>query len=210
MQSAIGRYLTTFLLLSASCFAQSACTTYFTVVLKDRLNNVKQGLSAEDQKWFQSKMVKKYSGLCYAPPAPSIPLVLYVWAAPATYHGNRVITDTATHSAPVSGTVTDDTVGSPTYGQEVGTIQGQTETTTSSSAVVPYSVDYLVLTLSVERRNPAGGFTVLHNFQGKTLCRAMYGVCISNRHPRHALIEDALKWIHAGGLSDPMQSVQPN
>jgi len=56
----------------------------------------------------------------------------------------------------------------------------------------------------------AGGWTVLHNFQGKTLCRAMYGMCISNRHPRHALIEDALKWMHAGGLTDPLQGVQPN
>jgi hypothetical protein len=38
----------------------------------------------------------------------------------------------------------------------------------------------------------------------------MYGVPLGGRghHPVKALIEDAVKWLHAGGLEDPLQSVR--
>lgn len=52
--------------------------------------------------------------------------------------------------------------------------------------------------LSFERKEHEGKFTVLHNFR-ETDCP----IC----HPKHAVIEDAVKWIAAGGMNDQLQSV---
>jgi hypothetical protein len=40
--------------------------------------------------------------------------------------------------------------------------------------------------------------------------RTMYGIPLGGRghHPEKALIEDAVKWMSAGGLSNPYQSAQ--
>ncbi len=44
---------------SAQVKAKTSCA-YFTVVTRDKLNNVKQGLSPADVKWFQKSFAKKY------------------------------------------------------------------------------------------------------------------------------------------------------
>jgi hypothetical protein len=189
---------------SASAQTKSSCI-YFTVVMKDRLDNVKQGLSADDVKWFQKKLAKKYPGVCYAEPASTVPVVFYVTVTPDVYHGTRVVNNTSTQSNPVSGTVTDSS-------GNTSQVNGTVETTTTTSTAVPYSVPYGIYTLSVERRTSDGKFDVVHRFQQRGLYGTLYGIPLGGRghHPVHAVIEDAAKWVSSGGLADPTQSVIGN
>lgn len=178
--------------------------TYFTVVTKDKLDNIKQGLSADDVNWFQKSFAKKYPNVCYADPAETVPIVFYITVTPDVYHGTRVVNQTSTHSDPVSGTITDD-------GGNTARVSGTVETTSTSSTAVPYSVEYGIFTLSVERRKNDGQFDVVHRFQQKGLYRVLYGIPLGGRghHPVHAVIEDAAKWVNSGGLTDPRQSALP-
>jgi hypothetical protein len=185
----------------ASELHSSSSCTYFTVVTRDKLNNVKQGISVDDLKWFQKTFSKKYPSVCYAEPGPTVPIIFYITVTPDVYHGTQVVNQTSTHSDPVSGTVTD---------QEGNTSQvsGTVESTTTSSTAVPYSVEYGIYTLSVERRKSDGQVDVVHRFQQKGLYRVLYGIPLGGRghHPIHAVIEDAAKWVGGGGLTDPKQS----
>jgi hypothetical protein len=184
---------------ASACFVQAAppagCTE-FTVVKKDTLGNVDQGLNADDQKWIADKFTKKFPGICYAEPRTDVRIVFFVAVTPATYHGSRVVTSTS--ESPVRGTVTD---------QDGNVSQVQGTTTTSSSTAVPYSVDYGLFTLSIERRGDDGKYMVLRRFQQKGLYRTMYGIPLGGRghHPFRAVMEDALNWItKGGGLNDAL------
>ena len=86
-------------------------------------------------------------------------------------------------------------------------VSGTVESTTTSSTAVPYSVEYGIYTLSVERRRSDGQFDVVHRFQQKGLYNTLYGIPLGGRghHPVHAVIEDAAKWVGGGGLTDPKQ-----
>jgi hypothetical protein len=177
-------------------FGQSpttSCKVHFSVVRKDALNNVQQGLVGDDLKWMQTKMAKKYPPVCYVPPDPTVPVVFYIALAKDIYHGTRTV---AQH-----GTVTDSTIGSDTYGQTVAT--------TETDQQVPYSSPYTILTLSVETQPGGKGesWTVRQTFQNNSLHRELYGVAVTNRHPYHLLIEQAMQWVQNGGLDNPLQSV---
>ncbi|MGA7967028.1 MAG: hypothetical protein WA800_16790 [Terriglobales bacterium] len=177
------------------------CTTTYSVIQEDRLGNVQQGISkSKDLKWANKDLEKKYPDVCYAAPDPSVKTVFLITVAPATYNGTRVVTTTDT--TPTSGTVTD------TSGQQVGTYEG-TQTSTSSTAV-PYSFEYGKFVLTVETFGADGKPVVRRRFQQNGIYRTMYGVPLGGRghHPAKALIEDAVKWIHAGGLDDPLQGVR--
>jgi len=185
----------------ASAQPKPSCTP-FTVVTKDKLNNITQGLSPDDVKWFRQKVAKKYPGACYVEPTPTVAVVFFITVTPDVYHGTRVVNDTSTHSDPVSGTVTEQD-GSTSQ------VSGTVETTTTSSTAVPYSVPYGIYTLSVERRRSDGKFDVARRFQQKGLYNTLYGIPLGGKghHPVHTVIEDAAKWINSGGLSDPLQGV---
>jgi hypothetical protein len=176
------------------------CATTFSVIQEDTLGNVRQGISkAKDLKWADKDLEKKYPDVCYAAPDPSVKTVFVITVAPATYNGTRVVTTTDT--TPTSGTVTDTDGNTATY-------QG-TQTSTSSTAV-PYSFEYGKFMLTVETFGADGKPVVRRKFQQNGIYRTMYGVPLGGRghHPAKALIEDAVKWIHAGGLDDPLQSVR--
>jgi len=176
------------------------CATTYSVIQEDTLGNVRQGISkAKDLKWADKDLEKKYPDVCYAAPDPSVKTVFVITVAPATYNGTRVVTTTDT--TPTSGTVTDTDGNTATY-------QG-TQTTTSSTAV-PYSFEYGKFMLTVETFGADGKPVVHRRFQQNGIYRTMYGVPLGGRghHPAKALIEDAVKWIHAGGLDDPFQSVR--
>lgn len=183
------------LILVVSAAAQSDCHTYFSVVWKDHLNNVKQGLSKDDVKWMQKKMQKKYPGICYAAPDPSVHLVFYISMTQDTYHGYR--TETETHSEPINGEVTDQNGNS-------AEISGNQQVTTSKT--VPQSFDYPIFTLSIETMTNGSKWIVRHNFQKKGICHTLYGVPI-HCHTSRYVIEDAIKWIRDGGLNDRLQTV---
>jgi hypothetical protein len=198
-----GRLSVFHLFFLASAWAQTnpSCTA-ITVVSRDELNNVKQGLSADNVKWFQKKFGKKFPHICYADPAPTVSIVLYVTVTPDIYHGTRVVNQTSTQSDPVNGTVTD-------QNGNISQVNGTVETTQTSSTAVPYSFEYGIFTLSVERRLGDGKFDVLHTFQQRGIYNTLYGIPLGGRghHPVHALVEDAVKWVSDGGLTDPKQSV---
>lgn len=177
--------------------------TYFTVVTQDELGNLRQGLSAENVKWFQKTFAKKYPGVCYAEPGPTVPVVFYITITPDVYHGTRIVNDTSTQTNPVHATVTD-------RRGNTAEIDGTVNTTTTNSTAVPYSVDYGIYTLSVQRRRMNGQFDVAHRFQQKGLYMALWGVIpLGGRghHPLHALISDAVKWVDQVGLADQGQGV---
>lgn len=182
--------------------AQAQHCTYFTVVTVDKLNNVKQGLSADGLRWFEKNLAKKYPGACYVAPVPSVPIIFYITVAPAVYHGTRVVQQSSTESNPISGTVT---------GQDGTTsqIDATERATTTSSTAVPYTVEYGIYTLSIERRRSDGTFQVEHRFQQKGLYNRLYGIPLGGRghHPVHAIVEDAARWIDRGGLLDQTQGV---
>ena len=176
------------------------CATTYSVIQEDTLGNVRQGISkAKDLKWADKDLEKKYPDVCYAAPDPSVKTVFVITVAPATYNGTRVVTSTDT--TPTSGTVTDTDGNTATY-------QG-TQTTTSSTAV-PYSFEYGKFMLTVETFGADGKPVVHRRFQQNGIYRTMYGVPLGGRghHPAKALIEDAVKWIHTGGLDDPLQGVR--
>jgi hypothetical protein len=176
------------------------CATTYSVIQEDTLGNVRQGISkAKDLKWADKDLEKKYPDVCYAAPDPSVKTVFVITVAPATYNGTRVVTTTDT--TPTSGTVTDTDGNTATY-------QG-TQTTTSSTAV-PYSFEYGKFMLTVETFDADGKPVMRRRFQQNGIYRTMYGVPLGGRghHPAKALIEDAVKWIHSGGLDDPLQSVR--
>lgn len=193
------------LLLTSLSFAQ--CKVTFSVVVKDNLNNVRQGFGPKTFEWFQKKMTRKYPDVCYSTGTP--PVVLFFSAKPDTYHGIRHYSTSETHNNPVNGTVTDTTPGSPTYGQQVGEVSGNVQTTTTTEHADPYEVDYDRLYLSVELAQPDQSWKVMHNFSGKTLHPTMYGICTHNCHPAYKMVEEAVKWLHDGGLNDSTQTVLP-
>jgi len=176
------------------------CATTYSVIQEDTLGNVQQGISkSKDLKWADKDLEKKYPDVCYAAPDPSVKTVFVITVAPATYNGTRVVTNTDT--TPTSGTVTDTDGNTATY-------QG-TQTTTTSTAV-PYSFEYGKFMLTVETFDSDGKPVVRRRFQQNGIYRTMYGVPLGGRghHPAKALIEDAVKWIHTGGLDDSLQSVR--
>jgi hypothetical protein len=176
------------------------CATTYSVIQEDTLGNVQQGISkSKDLKWADKDLEKKYPDVCYAAPNPSVKTVFVITVAPATYNGTKVVTNTDT--TPTSGTVTDTDGNTATY-------QG-TQTTTTSTAV-PYSFDYGKFMLTVETFGADGKPVVRRRFQQNGIYRTMYGVPLGGRghHPAKALIEDAVKWIHTGGLDDSLQSVR--
>ncbi len=181
------------------------CKVNFSVVTKDKLGNLKQGLSAKQQKDIAKTLSKKYPGICYVAPAPNVSLVFFVSISTSTYHGSRTETNTSTKDVPVHGTITDE------YSQPVGDVDGTVTQTTTTESTVPVQFDYPVGLLSIEQAQPDGTYKVLHRLQKKGICPSYAGICVANRHPFDSLIEDGAKWIYAGGLTDPLQSVaSPN
>jgi hypothetical protein len=145
----------------------------------------------------------KFPGVCYAEPAPNIPVVFYITVAPDVYHGTQIVRHTSTDSNPVTGTVVD-------RSGNTSDISGTVDTTTTTSTAVPYSVEYGIYTLSVQRRRSDGKFDVARRFQQKGLYNRIYGIGYGKgHHPTHTVIEDAVKWVNEGGLMDPKQSVLP-
>lgn len=191
--------------------ARPRCATVYSVVQKDTLGNIQQGLGKEKNlNWAMKDLEKKYPDVCYAPPDPSVKTVFFITITPATYHGTKVETQTESHETPTSGTVTDTTPGSDTYGQQVGTYEGTQTTTSTSSTAVPYSFEYGRFLLTIETFGADGKPVARHRFQQNGIYHTMYGIPLGGRghHPAKALIEDAVKWIHEGGLENPLQSAQ--
>jgi hypothetical protein len=169
------------------------------VVTVDTLKNLKQGSSPKDQEWFRKDVAKEYPGICYAPPSDAIRFVFYVTVSPATYHGTSIVRSQSRTDNPVSGTITNED-GSTSQ------VNGTVQSTSTTSTAVPYSKDYGIYTLDLDRRMVDGKYEVAQRFRQKGLYSTMYGIPLGGKghHPVHAVIEEATKWISAGGLSNPL------
>jgi hypothetical protein len=187
------KVLALLVLLCSSAYGQqlanspaSGCVVSFAVATQDTLKNMKWGLSAKDVEW-ANKLLKKYPGVCYTNSTSQAHAVLFITVTPDTYHGTRTVTETSTTTSASDSTK---------------------DSTTTSSHEVPYSVDYGIFTLLVERVQPDGNLKTPQTFQQRGLYNEIYGIPLGGRghHPAHAVIEDAVKWLSAGGLTDPDQS----
>jgi len=183
------------------------CATTYSIIVVDRLGNTEARLSdAKIMKWVDKDLEKKYPDVCYEayrdPTTDPTPIKAFftLTVTPATYYGTRVVTNST--QTPTSGTIND------TSGQRVGSYEG-TQTSTSS-AVVPYSFDYGRFMLTVETLGDDGNPVVRRRFEQNGIYRTMAGIPLGGRghHPGKALIEDAVKWVHAGGLEDASQSAR--
>lgn len=83
------RFAVLLLLTTLASAETHPCKTQFSVIWRDSLNNVIQGLSPENEKWMREKMAKKYPDVCYLPPTKRPPLVLWITMSPATYQGTK-------------------------------------------------------------------------------------------------------------------------
>lgn len=171
------------------------CVITYSIIEKDTLGNVNQGASGKTLKWLTDDLERKYPGVCYALPSPNVRTVLLITVAPAVYHGTRLISN----NEDTTGHISDTDGNSATYSG-----------TTTSTTAVPYSFDYGKYMLTVETLGPNEKVTVNRRFAQDGIYRTMYGIPLGGRghHPAKALIEDAVKWISAGGLSNPYQSAQ--
>jgi hypothetical protein len=183
------------------------CATLYSIIQEDKLGNVQQGTTQpKSLKWLDGDLKKKYPDVCYAQPNPSVKTVFYITVTPDTYHGTRVVTNrsTTTHDDPVSGTIRDDDGNTATM---EGTVQ--TTTTSTSSTAVPYSFEYGKFMLTIETVGEDGKPVVRHRFEQDGLYRTFYGFGGGRgKHPQRALIEDAVKWVHEGGLENPFQGAK--
>jgi hypothetical protein len=176
------------------------------MVSEDTLQNINQGLLAsgfkekDGLKWLE-KMYKKYPDVCYVAPNTRESIVFLIIATPAVYHGTQIETQTHNTRSTTSGTVTDSEGNS-------ADIDATSTGTTESSVAVPYEVNYSSFTLTVERKAGNGNFVALRRFRVEGLYHYAYGVSWGKgKHPIANVMEDAIKWIHEGGLSNPAQSI---
>lgn len=179
------------------------CQTKITVVTEDHLNNITQGLSKKEAKWFERKIEQKYPDVCYVAPAPHVALVFFIAVTPAVYHGTRVVRNTETHDAPVNATVND-------QNGNTSNITGTVQQTTTTSMAVPYAHNYSAYTLSIEEIHPDGTAKVLRRFQQAELVLTLsFSTKGANDKRFRRVIEEAARWVHEGGLTNPLETVAP-
>lgn len=194
----------------------ASCKMFYSVLEEDALNNVNQGLVAtfstsgtysskekspqeavkDAAKWLK-QMAKKYPDVCYASPNTTESVEFVIMTSRAVYHGTEV--ESRSHNVTNSS------------GQAETDDNGDTIQTTSSVAV-PYETNYNVLTLTVEKKKADGKYEPLRRFQMSSLHPVVYGISFGKgKHPIANVMEEAIKWIHEGGLNNALQSgVAPN
>ena len=182
----------------------ASCKVLYSMAEEDPLHNINQGLLAsgfkekDGLKWLK-KMYKKYPDVCYVAPNTKESLVFFIIESPAVYHGTRVVTQTHKTQSNTTGTVTDND-------GNTADINADTTGTTKSSVAVPYDVNYTSFTLTVEKKIADGHFQALRRFQTDDSYKPAWG---ARRHPILFVMEEAIKWIHNGGLNNTTQTALP-
>ncbi len=176
----------------------ASCKVLYSMIEQDTLHNVNQGLIAsgikekDGLKWLE-KMYKKYPDVCYVAPGTSESVVFVIIATPAVYHGTQV--ETRSHAVTNSS------------GEAVTDDSGSTIQTTSSVAV-PYEVKYSAFTLTIVRKKQDCHYEPVRRFKIDGLYNTFYGFGYGKgKHPVVNVMEDAIKWVHDGGLNNPMQTI---
>jgi hypothetical protein len=160
------------------------CKVTFSVVYLDRLNNTNNGIPAKSLNDLQKKL-SAFGDVCYSS-AKTADLVFFIHTTPAIYHGTHVYTDTSTSAAAATGSD--------------GSASAAAASTTSTTAV-PYTVDYSVFILDIEKQQPDGSFRVVRTLDQKGLYNTIYGIGFGKgKHPITNVIEAGAKWLHENNL----------
>jgi hypothetical protein len=152
------------------------CKVTFSVVYLDRLNNTNNGVPKDALK-----------DVCYAGDAKG-DLVFFIHTTPAVYHGNRVYTNNSTSAAAVA-----DGNGNA----------AAAAASSSSTTAVPYSVDYSVFLLDIEKQQPDGSFRIVRTLEQKGLYNTIYGIGYGKgKHPIPNVIDAGARWLHENNLGN--------
>ena len=187
------RYLSVSFLLLLSGFGSQAlaykkpvqdCKVTFSVVYLDRLNNTNNGLAPKDLKAVETKL-SSYGDVCYSANS-NADLVFFIHTTPAVYHGTHAYTNNSTSAA----AATDGNGNS-----------AAAAASSSSTTAVPYSVDYSVFLLDIERQQPDGSFRILRTLDQKGLYNTIYGIGYGKgKHPISNVIDAGARWLHENNL----------
>jgi hypothetical protein len=156
------------------------CKVSFSVVYLDRLNNTNYGIPAKSLGNIQKKL-SSYGDVCYST-EKTADLVFFIHTTPAIYHGTHVYTNNSTSAAAASSS--DGSVAAAAA-------------SSSSTTAVPYSVDYSVFILDIEKQQPDGSFRIVRTLDQKGLYNTLYGIGYGKgKHPIPNVIEAAARWLH--------------
>src|SRR5205814_4560673 len=103
-------------------------------------------------------------------------LVFFIHTTPAVYHGTRVYTNNSTSAA----------AATDGNGNSAGAAASS-----SSTTAIPYSVDYSVFLLDIERQQPDGSFRILRTRDQQDLNTPLYGPEYGKRKHKNCSVDDA-------------------
>jgi hypothetical protein len=162
------------------------CKVTFSVVYLDRLNNTNYGLAPKDLKDVEKKL-GDYGDVCYSA-NKNADLVFFIHTTPAVYHGTHVYTNNSTSAAAVA-----DGNGNA----------AAAAASSSSTTAVPYSVDYSVFLLDIEKQQPDGSFRIVRTLDQKGLYHTIYGIGYGKgKHPITNVIDAGARWLHENNLGN--------
>jgi hypothetical protein len=160
------------------------CKVTFSVVYLDRLNNTNVGIPKDAQKNVEKKL-SAYGDVCYAGNNKG-DLVFFIHTSPAVYHGTHVHTNNST-----SASAATDGNGNA----------AAAAASSSSTTAVPYSVDYSVFLLDIEKQQPDGSFRIVRTLDQKGLYNTIYGIGYGKgKHPITNVIDAGARWLHENNL----------
>jgi len=160
------------------------CKVTFSVVYLDRLNNTNNGISPKNTKEVEKKL-SKYGDVCYLGDKKA-DLVFFIHTTPAVYHGAHVYTNNSTSAAAATSNN-----GSA----------AAAASSSSSTTAVPYSVDYSVFLLDIEKQESDGTFRILRTLDQKGFYSTIYGIGYGKgKHPITNVIDAGAKWLHENNL----------
>jgi hypothetical protein len=158
----------------------------FSVVYLDRLNNTNNGIPPKSLKTVEKKL-SEYGDVCYLGDKKA-DVIFFIHTTPAIYHGAHVYTNNSTSAA----AVTDNNGNS-----------AAAAASSSSTTAVPYSVDYSVFLLDIEKQQPDGTFKILRTLDQKGLYNTIYGIGYGKgKHPIVNVIDAGAKWLHENNLGE--------
>jgi hypothetical protein len=133
------------------------------------------------------KKLSAYGDVCYSAD-PKADLVFFIHTTPAVYHGTHVYTNNSTSTAAAT-----DGNGNA----------AAAAASTSSTTAVPYSVDYSVFILDIEKQQPDGSFKIVRTLDQKALYNTIYGIGYGKgKHPIPNVIDAGAKWLHENNLGN--------
>ena len=156
------------------------CKVTFSVVYLDRLNNTNYGVPAKSFSQLQKKL-SAYGDVCYST-GPNTDLIFFIHTTPAVYRGTNVYTNNSTTAAAVSG--------------NDGSAAAAAASSTTTTAV-PYSIDYSVFILDIEKLQPSGNYQIVRTLDQKGLYNTIYGIGYGKgKHPITNVIDSGARWLH--------------